>query len=219
MLQVGDIWTFSLRQSLFNQLVVNTFAMRAAQMPTAISETDFVNEFFTDASGIFNTAGNLRLTIRGAQSNEVRHVDWFVKRVTQPTTQTFIRVVTTNNLGAIASTCETANLALSIWRRGIEGGRRNQGRVAIAGIPTSEMSAGVFDQPAINDGNLIAANLGGAITTANNNRYEIGYFSPAHEGLNSGVAVQYPAKFTHVTTTRTQTTVRVQRSRTVGVGL
>jgi hypothetical protein len=215
---VGDVWRFALIQRLFNQQVVNTFACQIDAAPAVKTETQFVDDLFADATGRFNSAGGMRQAFRGAQTTEVTHLRWEVIRVTQPTTQMFVRNIVTDPTGQDATTAETANISASITRRGTLGGKRHRGRIAVAGLPTSGIAAGVFTAPTTTDLGVIATFLRGGYTLADGTHFNMGYWSPAHEAMVNGQVTVYAPLFVLTATSVVQSTVRVQRSRTVGVG-
>lgn len=215
---VGDVWRFSLVQSLFGQMVVNTFALQIDAAPVVKTDAAFVDDLFADATGRFNAAGGLRQALRGAQTTEVLHERWEVIRVTAPTTQMFVRPVVTDTTGQYATTAETANIGASITRRGSLGGKRYRGRVAIAGIPVTGMAAGVFGATSFTDLSVFATFLRGGYTLADGTHLNMGYWSPLHTGKKAGVPVVYPALFVQTATSEVRKEVRVQRSRTVGRG-
>jgi len=218
MIAVGDVWRFALIQKLFGQDVVNTFAMQVDFAPVAMTENDFVNAFFADATGRFNAAGGMRQKIRDAQSNEVTHVRWEAFRVTVPTTQMFVREIVTDPAGAYANTCETANLSASITRRGELGGKRQRGRIAVAGIPTVHIAAGAFVDAGIANLTAVADAIRGSHVLANGVSAILGYWSPQHTAIIRGVVRDYPPLFVRAASSKFQREVRVQRSRTLGVG-
>lgn len=215
---VGDVWTFALEQRLFGQQVINTFAAIITETPGGVSEATWVNNWFADVTGWFNLSGSLRQLILISQTNQVTHVRWIVQRVTPNPTQVFLMPIATDNVGTVAGDCETGNIALSITRKGLTAGRRSKGRVAIAGIATTGMGSGLFGAGTIAAGDVIGATMKGLTTRVAGDQVGMGFWSPAHDAIVKGVSKHYPALFTGVVTTNTQATVRVQRSRTIGVG-
>lgn len=215
---VGDVFAFALEQTLFGQQVINTFAIKVTAVPGATAEETWVDNWFLDATGYMNLAAGLRDKIVDAQASQVAHKQWLIRRVTPNPTQVFIRPIATNAVGGDAGDAETANIAGSITRKGLAAGRRQKGRVAIAGLPTTAYAAGKLNAPAISLNNSIGAAMRGLQTRAAGDAGVMGFWNPGGTRLVNGLPVIYLPQFTEVVTTTAQETVRVQRSRTVGVG-
>lgn len=215
---INDIWKFALESTLFGQQIINTFACRVVAVPGATAEQDWVNNWFLDNTGHFNVAGNLRREIADLQTNQVTHVRWIVQRMTPGPTQPFIVPLTTAVQGTLAGDCETGNICLSLFRRGALAGRRYKGRVAIPGQPTTEMASGKFSAALVTSATTKAVSLYGLKTRVAGDVVHMGYWSPAHTGLVKKLLVTYPALFVECVSGGARDTIRVQRSRTIGVG-
>lgn len=215
---VGDVFAFALEQQLFGQQVINTFACKVTQTPGGVAESTWVDNWFADATGYFNTPVTIRPEILDMQTAEVTHVQWMVHRVQPNPTQVFLRALTTDVNGTMPGSCETGNISMSITRKGLAAGRRSKGRIAIAGIPISEYAGGVFGAGILSEGNDVGVLMCGLHTRVAGDQVEMGFWSPAHSAVVGGVTVNYPAQFVPCVTSQAQATVRVQRSRTIGVG-
>lgn len=213
----GDVWAFALEQKLFGQQIINTFAMKLGAVPVNDSIEAFLNSIFGNNDDSLNAEGDLRDTIRALQSDQVTHVGWLVKRLLPVETATFVIGLTERLTGAIASDCETANVAMAIGRKGELPGRRHRGRIAIAGIPTTSYAAGVFNAAAVAAGNLVGAQMSGFRNRAGQAQYNHGFVVPSRKNPNPALPRSTP-RFEEVVAFKAQSTVRVQRSRTVGVG-
>ena len=148
----------------------------------------------------------------------MKHYAWHGQRVTPNPSQFYARTIVTDTDGAKPATCETANLAMSVYRQGDQAGRRFRGRVAIAGIPTTDFAEGRFVQPTVDAGQLVGNQLIGVITLGPNLTARLGFWSPTHTGLVNGNLVVYPAQFVPCFSSGAKETVRTQRSRTINVG-
>lgn len=207
---VNDIWKFALRQVLFGQEVINTFALKVTALGTATTETAFMSSLFTDTTGFFNQAGALRDVILDQQSNEVTHDSWIVERAYPNPTGVFTFALSDNVAGHINATCETANVSMSISRKALGLGRQYRGRIQLAGLPTTTYAAGVFGDNALADATAVSAKMIGEYSAAAPGTFQMGWY------------VYYPGPalnlFRNAITSTPKRTVRVQRSRTVGVG-
>lgn len=217
---IGDVFRFALHQRLFLQEVINTFAARVVAVPANTTIEAWVDNWFNDATGYFNQPNKLRDRFRATQSIAVTYEKWSVQKVTLPVAGVIDVPITTNTAGGNLDTAETANTAACISRRGELAGRRQKGRIAVAGIGDVGMVAGKWDANTMGDLNLLGAELRGFHTRAAGDDIEMGYWSPEHQGTvgNPPILQVYPALFVKVVSTTARDTVRVQRSRTVGVG-
>ena len=152
------------------------------------------------------------------QTQAVTHTIWTAQRVTAPLTNVYTRAVLTNTTGHDLGDCDTANVAVSITRYGSAPGRRNRGRIALAGIPVGDISLGKILPASQASYNNIGAAMTGIKTLVAGHAVEMGFWSPAHIGMVNGQPVNYPAQFVGTPSYVVRDTIRVQRSRTVGVG-
>jgi hypothetical protein len=218
MIAVGDVWTFALEQSLFGQQVINTFALRVTTVPANTTESAFITEMWETANAGFNGLNDIGNDIRQMQSTAVQHRNWHVKRVTNSPTNTFVVPVPGLPTGFLAGDCETGNVAMSVTRKGLSAGRRSRGRVAIAGIPTVDYSQGKFGADVLLNAVALSGDIAGIKQSTSGIVFEMGYWSPGKtEEVNGVTEITLPL-FTYCVSAGPRDTVRVQRSRTVGVG-
>jgi hypothetical protein len=219
MITSDDTWTFALHQRLFGQTVINTFAMDVnAPAQQNVSEQTFINDCFAPVTGYFNQAGNLRLNIASIQSPQMEHVKWTAKRVRGVLTTTFEIGIDNAAAGTRAGDAETANLAMSIARKGTSPERRDRGRIAVAGVPTADYAAGVFGAVILGLAETIVDEMIGMHTPSPGINVQLGFWSGAHVGLVNGAVTVYEDLWVPCFSGAVRSTVRVQRSRTVGVG-
>jgi hypothetical protein len=214
-----DVWAFALEGSLFGQQIVNTFALRIVSAPAGTTETAFMDQQFATADLNFNDANDIVNDIRQLQTGQVQLRNWHVKRVEGELSNTFVIPVPGQPAGLGAGDCETGNLALSVERKGLAAGRRSRGRIAVAGLPTTAMAEGRWGAATITSGQALLGDMIGVKQNSQGVIFEMGFFSPAHEvRRKDGTLVLYPRQFTACHAGSVKGTVRVQRSRTVGVG-
>jgi hypothetical protein len=218
MISVGDVWTFALEQALFGQQIINTFALRVTTVPANTTESAFITELWETADQGFNDGNNIANDIRQMQSIQVGHRNWHVKRVTNVLSNTFVIPVPGQPTGLLNGDCETANVALSVTRKGLGAGRRSRGRVAIAGITTLNYAAGKFGSDILINAVSLSGDIAGIKSSPSGIVYEMGYWSPGSTKVVDGVTVITLPLFTYCVSAGPRDTVRVQRSRTVGVG-
>jgi hypothetical protein len=218
MIAVGDVWVFALEQSLFNQQVINTFALRVTATPPNITESAFLTyQFGTEDSG-FNQDNDILNDFAQLQTNQVSYKNWLVRRVTNILTNQFVLPLTALTNGLKPGDCETANIAMSIYRKGLLAGRRSRGRIAVAGLPTTSMTAGKWDNATLISGMSLAGDMAGIKVTGQGVTFELGYWSPGGSKEVDGETVITLPLFTYAVSAGPQETVRVQRSRTLSVG-
>jgi hypothetical protein len=218
MIGVGDVWAFALEQSLFGQQVINTFALKVTATPPNITEAAFLNDAFANEDTGFNQDNDILSDFQNLQTNQVSYKNWIARRVTNVLTNSFVFPVPNAPVGLKAGDCETANLALSIYRKGLLAGRRSRGRIAVAGLPTTSMAAGKWDAATLISGTALAGDIAGIKVNGIGVTFELGYWSPGREYEEDGETVIVLPLFTYAVNAGPQETVRVQRSRTVGVG-
>lgn len=215
---VGDVFKFALEQRLFGQQIINTFALKVLAVPADTTELVFMNTLWLNDDGYFNSAGQLRKTILSIQSPFVSHLQWIVSRVTPNPTLATTYPLVDDVLGTLGDSVNTANTAMAIIRKGLNAGRRNRGRIAIAGIDDEYSVDGKWSNLRVADGNTIGAKMVGTFTPVAGYSFTMGFWSPLHTGKVQNVNVNYPAQYVACVSAQAKATVRVQRSRTVGVG-
>lgn len=215
----GDVFNFALRQVLFGQEVINTFAFRVIGAPVVADDVGYLAYLFEDATGWFNLTDNLRSEIAQNQTTQVTHTNWFVQRVNQNPTALYTFPIVTGAAGVLTGDCETANVTMSIERKGGGPGKRQRGRIALSGSPTDGMAAGLFSNNRLAEAAGIAAQMRGVqILAPDWGSIEMGFWSPYHVDESKDPPKVYEAQFVACLTAQCRQTVRVQRSRTVGKG-
>ncbi len=216
---IGDVWAFALEQRLFGQQIFNTFALKVTGTSGTVTETNFMDNAWKNVDAFFNQDFGLRKRILALQSPQVTHVAWHVKRVQGLATNTFVFPIAHVPDSSLPGDAETANIAMSIDRKGLEAGKRSRGRIAVAGIPTGSMDQGKFLPGAIVVGNNVGLEMVGEGSTSDLTTFVMGFWSPEKQYVNkAGIPVTLLATFIETVTSAAKATVRVQRSRTVGVG-
>lgn len=218
MIILNDVFAFALHQRLFGQEVINTFALKVTQVVGDYTETEFIDLCFANATGKFNAAGQLRQLMLPLQADALTHEKWTAQRVQGVLSGVFERALSSNVTGTDLADCDTANVAGCISRRGAAPGRRNKGRIAIAGITVNAAAEGLLSAGWQSDAALLAVKLRGELEIEPGLTVTMGFWSPTHTGMVGGLPVVYPAQFVAVVDTTVRNTVRVQRSRTIGVG-
>jgi len=216
--EVSDVFYFALESELFGQQVFNTFACRVATVPPATSEEDWVNNWFNWTTGWFSGAGSIVGELRSLMSGDVTLKRWHVRRVTPNPNQPVVLDAPAGLTGDNAGSCETSNTALSITRKGVLAGRRYKGRIAVAGLPQEVMINGFWDAPTITAAGLAGVSLTGLKTRVAGDAVRMGFWSPQHISKRKSGNVLLTPLFVETNTYTVQRTIRVQRSRTVGVG-
>jgi len=218
MIAVGDIWTFNLESKLFGQQVYNTHALQLTVVPPNTTETQFVDALFAQGAPFNDPTANILNRYRAATSIDVTYVGWHVARVQPLPTQPYSRLCAGATYGVQTGTAGTANVAGSISRTGSSAGRRYRGRIALAGIPESAHVQGIWQAAQLTLMNNLGSSLIGSQSIAGGFSFTLGYWSPAHTEIRNGVPVQLPPLYVNAVAAAAKTTVRVQRSRTIGVG-
>lgn len=218
MVNNGDIWAFALEQRLFGQQIFNTFALRVVSVGVDVTEEAFMTAWWGTPGEAFNADERLLFNFQEIQSNEVSYVAWHVHRVEPNPTNTFVIPIAGGLTGSLAFTAETANLALSISRKGLAAGRRNRGRIAVAGVPADNMASGKFTAGILAEAAALAAQIRGTQIDVVGGTIHMGWYVPEVERVVNNVNIIQPAKYTDAVVATVKDTIRVQRSRTLGVG-
>jgi hypothetical protein len=222
MIQPEDVWAFALEQELFGQQIINTFALKITAAPVNLTEVSFMSAQWGNVGVGFNDLNGLFGGFQQLQTGQVKYVAWHVRRVVGELTNNFVFPITNGGaaiFGLKPGDCETANVALSIERKGLAAGRRSRGRIAVAGLPTTSMAGGRWDASTLVSGTGLAEDLVGQKVTSQEVTLEMGFWSPEHEQKSAeGVVTILPSQFTFAVSATPKDTVRVQRSRTVSVG-
>jgi len=211
-----DVYQFALvARNTRAELSVNTFAFRVASVDNPDDEDTILSSLFNSADGTFTTKIANRFAV--VMSDRLTFLHWDVQKV-MPTVQQPRRYTLDIN-GGNDTECSTFNTSVSVTRYGDEGGRRNRGRIAMMGISDEHYDTGVlgpvskalFEVATQDIVGTYSAPLGIFVL-------QLGFFVPAHTGIVNGQPVNYARKFTWARRRIVRDTIRVQRSRTVGVG-
>jgi len=210
-----DVYRFALVQKLFDQQIVNTFAFKVESTTEPRDEQTFLSSLFNSTDGTYTT--EISSPLAALQMPAMEHVRWEVQKVSPVLGAAYQFPLGT--AGSLGENSMLTNVACCITRFGGEGGRRQRGRIAVAGAPegsyfngfVTTIYQGLLDvwAPALHLN--YAAPLG--IFTLST-----GFWSPEHEGMVGNVPVTYEAQYVKCIGHVVRSTARVQRSRTVGVG-
>jgi len=140
-LAIDDILEISFRGTLFGQRILNILHY-VVNVTGAGNTIDQLDEIATD----FGTNG-ISTPIIGAWSAAVTaayNLDEIRVQRIYPTRTIYMRNLPDQG-GTYAGTCPSANIAVSIQKRGTVVGRTSNGRVQIAGIPREGMQNGEID--------------------------------------------------------------------------
>src|SRR6266568_544525 len=218
MIAAGDVWTFNLEQRLYGQQIYNTFALQLTAVPAATSEASFVDALFLAGNPFNDPTANLLNKHRACCSIDVNYIGWHVTRVTPNPTQPFFRACAGATYGSQPGTAQTANVSGCISRVGSTAGRRYRGRIAVAGGDSVHRASGVWDGAQVNFLQTLGNSAVGNGSVVGGYSYTLGYWSPSHQSISHGQVITLPALYVNAVTATARTTVRVQRSRTIGVG-
>lgn len=215
---VNDVFAAALEMKFNGQQVYNTLALRVTAVPANTTEEVWTDTYFGTGAFYNNPLANFLLAHRGCCTSDVSYLAWHVRRADPNPTQPLLRPVSAGTSGSLVPPSLPQNVAASISRVGTAAGRRNRGRIALAGAPQVEAQAGKWSAQQLVRMALLGFLLTG--TTAGGAGYsaQVGYWVPAHTGIKNGQPVNYPALFVPCVAYIARDTVRVQRSRTVGVG-
>jgi hypothetical protein len=205
----------ALVQRVFDQTLINTFAFKIESMPSPQDEQTFLSSLFNGVDGTYTTA--FSVPIRNYQTSDVRHVKWQVQKVSPTPSQVYEFAI--DEPGAAEGSLTTVNIATCITRMGSGAGRRQKGRIAIGGAADLWYSAGKLTALALIAMNTFKPNLYlNYAAPLGLFSLSTGFWSPAHVGEANGQPVNYPAQYVRCVAATVRDTVRVQRSRTIGVG-
>jgi len=220
MAAVNDVFAFQLYQRLFGQTVVNTFACRIRTLGVVLTDNEVMDGLCEDEMGVLNAENKLRRAIGNLQTAEVEHLRWHISKVHPDPTQVRAYLLSTNTSGTDDGTCETANIALSVRRKGDGAGRRQVGRIAIAGLSSDSYAAGKITPAFLAFTDNIKEEVCGLHNALAGFSFEMGFWNGEHT-VNEGTPdeVHYPAQFVYCTSAEVKDTVRTQRSRTLNVGI
>lgn len=200
---VNDVIRVTYFCRLFSQRVLTVFHLRCATAPTG---SDILTQLTNLANscggtGVFPLQGWLPLVGAELNFDEVRCQKVYPAR-------TLYAKAAIGATGSHSDPCKTANVAVSVEKRTIHPGRKGIGRIQMAGIPASTYTDGSLDSsyltailshwtdldlsktPATGGGSYKWCLFGGSLVTSDDDIIQV----------------------------QPQTTLRVMRRRTVGVG-
>lgn len=200
---VGQVYRVTFDLTMFGQKLMNTFSYRLSTVGTEV-DSDAV---CTAMDVVLATAGNMLPKYRPCVAPSVAIDNLWIQNVYPARVRKLVFLKAT--IGTAAGTSNTANLALSIERRGVLANRHNVGRVQIPApddimnLVNGSFPAGAYLTAVI----AFAAQMLVPITTAGGS-------------VLGPVLTKNPidATFANVTEAIPKTTARCMRRRTVGVG-
>lgn len=215
---VGDVFAAALEMSMNGQQVYNTLALKVTAVPAATSEETWADTYFGTGAFFNAPASNFLFAHRNCCTSDLKYIQWHVRRADPNPTQPLAKAIAANTSGSLVGPTLPQNVAASISRAGSAAGRRNRGRIAVAGAPQVDNVAGKWSDTHLTRLGLLGVVLIGTVAGAAGYGAQVGYWVPAHTGTVGGQPVNYPALFVPCVSAIARETVRVQRSRTVGVG-
>lgn len=138
-----DVFQLSYFQRLYEQRVLNVLHFRIVEWTgpmTYIGGLKQIGEAFKDqieTTGIWSA-------VAVEQSEDIQYEFLRVQRV-HPTRDIYWQEELTVG-GAVESTSETANVAMSVTKRSLVSGREGVGRIQIGGLPVAEMADGRWSE-------------------------------------------------------------------------
>jgi len=210
---IGDVWEVGLWQRLYNQMILNTFALKIKVLGTLATENAVAGAILTPVAG--NWCEDMVGDMTDMQSGDLVHVRRMATKV-MPTPGPLFDILT-NQPGDLSDPAGLTNTALAISRRGEATGRRKYGRVAIAGIPKLYAVSGKWDAFITGLATDVADRcIGDFGHVASGAVFEVGFYS---SGYRKPPLIPLPQLFVKGLSTAIRSTTRVQRSRTVDVGI
>lgn len=204
---VGDIFLLTHKMSLLGQKLIGTHHFRINSLGGAFPDMDtFCSEVYTKVSAPNQLNAKLLLCI---PTNCSLDSTW-IQRI-KPT-RARRRTFGIGTFGSGFGTAESANVQGSITRQDDEANRRSTGalHVPIAPIPVTTMVSGSFTAGPLSALQNLAPLMVGTFVTASG---FICQWVLYHKTFPPGTL-----NYTNITQAYQQTTVRVMRRRTVGVG-
>jgi len=201
---VGDTWLVTLRGSVFNQLILNTFYYRVAYLATPGT----TNAKQGVLQGYLNTVGGFIDKFLAALPSDYNLDRLDIQKVGPYRTITLNQTFASNGLNGF--NVGQANTAMSIERRGELARRFDVGRVQLVGSDdTSWINQGVLQAAA----KTACANFGAQMVAAQGTLGSTDTFIPVLSRISGGTRIN-----TDILLYEVQTTARTMRRRTVGVG-
>jgi len=171
-LGVNDVIHVTFKGTLFSQTILTGFSYKVS----ATSSTGSISQDQLDIATAFGNAGfDLNLKMRALQTADYSFQEVHVQRIL-PVRMAKSIYDTGGLAGQHAGTCETPNIAATLTRKTAFAGRKQLSTLHIAGLPSSEVTAGAlenafqllllsFGQETV-DNQIITPSGGGAITLA-----------------------------------------------------
>lgn len=140
-LAVDDVVEVSFRGTLYGQriLTVLHYAVVTATAGSTIDQLQTIAASLNASTGSQDPVGKML----ALQSNDYT-LDAIRTQVVSPQRSIYVQVANGNS-GLVGDIAATPNIALSITKRGFEGGRKSIGRLQLAGVPSINISQGKWD--------------------------------------------------------------------------
>lgn len=155
---------------------------------------------FAEADGIYDAVANV--SGQDCEFQEVQ-LQWIY-----PTRYAYRKFDSMPLIGQVDEDCLPQNLSVTLTKRGVEAGRHNIGSAHLPNVPTSWASEGMVNPASIGAYEALAVALKTPYTMATG-----GVLTPIIYNRNA------PTLSVDVTTCIVQPEIRVQRRRTVGLGI
>lgn len=212
MAAVNEVWEVTTQQLLWGQTLINTAALKLTQVPAGMTDEQLFDKLTGPPNdGYITTLAHL---LSEMQSNQLTHVRLTAQRVIPAGGVVFIKQVAI--AGAQPGNPKFTNTALCISRRGNGPGRRKYGRIAVGGLPDNYAENGRWNVNMLGMASAVANKLIGQWFSQDQTVGAlVGFFSPPRPWL----PVPPEGLFIHCLSAVPRDTTRVQRSRTVNVGI
>lgn len=140
-LATNDVIQVSFRGTLYGQRILNIlhYAVVSAPSGSTIDQLEgLANSMANNTGSVQPVAKLLAVLSTDFTLDDVR------TQVVYPT-RTLYTQIASGATGAVEMTAGTANMAVSILKRGVDGGRKGVGRMQIAGVPQGQAALGKWD--------------------------------------------------------------------------
>lgn len=203
-LNANDILAVTLKGTLFGQTVLSTFHYRVL---VGSVETTYIPAAQAFADAFSAGVDNPTLAMLAAQSPQYTLDSIRVQRLF-PARETYVDSPV-GLPGTNANACTASNVAATISKRGPLANPHNKGGVHIPGVSALNATAGVWDAPFLTLLNEVALRMRAIYNVPLSlSQSEMVIFNKGNPNISTTMVATTP-----------QTTVRVSRRRTVGVGI
>jgi hypothetical protein len=202
---VGEVVQVVLKQSMFNNVLMNVFHYQCDIAATIGTYEDCMQGILNSMYQAVPAAIGLKML--AMQSNQLLHTEARAQ-VIAPTRR--VAVIQTPNLpGTQNGSCDAGNVALSITKRTALAGRKYIGKCQVGGIQKAWFVNGEFHGAAITAADDVAAAILAGVTAG----VTLGHFIPVlfHKAT--------PAQPTPITSTQVQHSLRTMHRRTLSLGI